>query len=794
MLKKYGLKLTEYSIENPKTIIRSSIVLSIALIIIAALPSISPSTFSFLKPLTVDTDPENMLPHDEPARVFHDQMKKEFSLHEMIVVGVTNKTHKDGVFNPQTLKRVYELTQLSKKMKGVISIDLMAPSTVDDIKQQGLGAVSFDWLMKEVPKNSQEALSIKERALRIPMLRDTLIASDGKALAIYLPIKSKKLSFSIYSQLQDKIEEFEKSGDEFHVAGLPVAEDVFGVEMFMQMAIAAPAAMLIIFLLLFFFFRNIALIASALIIAFVAVVWTMSLLVISGNTVHIMSSMIPIFIMPIAVLDAIHILSEFFDHYKKGCDRKKLLREVVGTLFTPMAFTTLTTMAGFVSLSLTPIPPVQVFGVFVGLGVFFAWLLTMMFIPAYIVLLKEESLQNFGLEQSSGGALSGFLQSLGRFSQANYRLVLAAFILLAGTSYIGLQKIQINDNPTKWFQKSHPIRVADQAMNQHMAGTYMSYLTFHAGEADTFKDPQVLAYLEKLQSYIDTLEVVGKSTSVIDIVKTVHRDLFLGNEEKFTIPSSQAAVAQVLLTFQNGHRPQDLWHFVNSDYDKFNFWLQMKSGDNKQMAAVVAKVDDYIKNNPPPKKSSHHWFGLTYINKIWQDKMVSGMLKAFLGSFAIVLLMMIFLFRSVFWGVLSMIPLSLTILMIYGLIGWIGKDYDMPVAVLSSLSLGLAIDYAIHFLARSREMLSSSAKEWSNVSVRMFAEPARAIFRNIIVVGLGFFPLVISPLVPYKTVGVLIASILLLAGVASLVVLPALICFFERFSFFSKTLNSRGDM
>ena len=173
---------------------------------------------------------------------------------------------------------------------------------------------------------------------------------------------------------------------------------------------------------------------------------------------------------------------------------------------------------------------------------------------------------------------------------------------------------------------------------------------------------------------------------------------------------------------------------------------------------------------------------LTYINVIWQKKMVAGMLQAFLGSFLIVFLMMTLLYRSALWGLLSMIPLTVTIALIYGVIGLVGKDYDMPVAVLSSLSLGLAVDYAIHFLSRSREIYSATGS-WKEAFPAVFGEPARAISRNVIVVGLGFLPLVLAPLVPYQTVGIFIAAILVAAGVATLFILPALFKFLEKFLF-----------
>jgi hypothetical protein len=178
----------------------------------------------------------------------------------------------------------------------------------------------------------------------------------------------------------------------------------------------------------------------------------------------------------------------------------------------------------------------------------------------------------------------------------------------------------------------------------------------------------------------------------------------------------------------------------------------------------------------------HRWFGLTYINVIWQQKMVAGMLRAFLGSFVIVFLMMTILYRSALWGLLSMVPLTVTIAMIYGVIGLIGKDYDMPVAVLSALSLGLAIDYAIHFLSRSRAMYAGKTS-WAETARPVFEEPARAIARNAIVIGVGFLPLLAAPLIPYKTVGIFIAAILIAAGLASLLILPALITLLEPLLF-----------
>jgi len=135
---------------------------------------------------------------------------------------------------------------------------------------------------------------------------------------------------------------------------------------------------------------------------------------------------------------------------------------------------------------------------------------------------------------------------------------------------------------------------------------------------------------------------------------------------------------------------------------------------------------------------------------------------------------MALLFRSMRLGLLAMVPLTFTILGVYGIIGWIGKDYDMPIAVLSSLTLGLSVDFAIHFIERTRALLRASGS-FAVASEQIFEEPARAIARNAIVIAIGFTPLLFAPLVPYITVGAFMAAIMTLSGLSTLV-RPSVCC------------------
>ncbi|GAB3021899.1 efflux RND transporter permease subunit [Bowmanella dokdonensis] len=840
--------LIQFAIHRRKLVYWTLLLLT--LVLVAQLPRIR-----------IDTDPENMLPQDNAARQFHNQTKQTFSMHDTIVVGVVNP---EGIYQSHSLQALFEVTEFAAGLDGVVQADLMSLANVDNIIQEGPGTLRFEWMMKSPPGDREAAERIRVQAERLPLLFNTLVSEDGQAAALYVPIVDKNQSYAIAQQLREFIRGLDNQ-DDWHITGLPVAEDRFGYEMFVQMGISAPLAGLTIFILLWVFFRNIPFITAPMIVAMATVLITMGLLIGMGFTVHIMSSMIAIFLMPIAVVDSVHILSEFADRYESGKDPKQVIRQVMGHLFTPMLFTSITSTIGFLSLMLTPIPPVQVFGAFVGFGIMLAFLLTVIFVPAYLAGLSDNTLNRLtqGLPDESQSRLTPALIALGRLAGSHAKLWVMGFVALFAVSLYGISLIQINDNPVRWFKADHELRIADRVLNQHFAGTYDAYLVLQTegqaiqpainaistlaaepalsddlrlwlnqlsqqlskgqdlsaalldiedklfsassteeellstllsqleaigSEAKRFLDPAVLSYMSQLQIYLQETGLVGKSNSLADIVKTVNRELHSGQDKDFVLPDSSNGVAQTLLQYQSSHRPQDLWHFVTPDYRQSLIWLQLTSGDNQDMTAVMDKVRTYLDLHPLPEGLTLNWAGKAYLNVIWQQQMVEGMLDSLMSAFVIVMLMMMLLFRSILFGVLAMLPLTLTITLIYGLIGWLGKDYDMPIAVLSALTLGLSVDFAIHFIERFRATLSQH-KDWQTTLALMFEEPARAISRNAIVIAMGFTPLLFAPLVPYITVGVFLASIMAISALVTLVMLPAVMTLLRRWLFKSLNLN-----
>ncbi|MGI9599162.1 MAG: efflux RND transporter permease subunit, partial [Acidimicrobiales bacterium] len=458
------------------------------------------------------------------------------------------------------------------------------------------------------------------------------------------------------------------------------------------------------------------------------VIITMGALVGSGNTLHIMSSMIPIFLMPIAILDSVHILSEFFDRYD-GRDRVGTVASVVGELRRPIGYTSLTTAIGFGALVLVPIPPVQLFGLFVALGVGLAWLFTLTLLPALLVSIDERRLRPVTRPIGDG---SGGLPVIHRLVTTRRPVILAVAALIAVVAVPSLATVTVNDNPVRWFRSGHEVRQSTERLGEALPGTFTASLVASESTLGALDDNDNRAAVAELATELRAHPEVGS-----------------------------------VQTYLDGDYP-----VLRSD-GVANIRLQLETGDNTAMQSVVDLADETLGRHPIDGLE-FEWAGEAYLNLTWQDKMVSGMLLGFATTLVAIFVLLLALFRSLRWAVMAMIPVAWTILVVYGAMALAGRDFDMPVAVLSTMVLGIGVDFAIHFVERFRTLLATTGSV-DRALAAFFGEPARAMTRNALVIALGFLPLLLSSLVPYVVVGVLLASIVGLSWLASVVVLPALV-------------------
>ena len=755
MLKNALRRLVTFSIDYPKSVI--SIVMLITAVFAVQFPK-----------AVIDTDPENMLEDSQSDRVYYQKVKKDFGINDFIVVGITDE---NGIYRTEALKGIEGVVSEIVKIKGVITEDVISLTTTDNIKARE-GTLEIRPALSRIPETKEEMDALRRDIAENPFLHEKIVSADGKAAAVYIPIQQKDMSYRIGKEVEDIVGKRLLPGQKFHLAGLPVAEDTFGYEMFRQMAVAAPMAGLGIMIVLYIMLRKVGFIFIPMMDAMISIVWAMGALIGAGYPVHIMSSMIPIFLMPIAILNDVHVLSEFADRYPSIRNKRETLLSVMEELYIPSFFAPLTTSVGFASLALTHIPPVKVFGLFTAFGIAAAWLFSMTVVPAVIMLIKEERFENaFGHERKHTWQ-KNVLKKVGEFAWNRSILIAAGFSILLVAGIYGITRIQVNDNPVRWFKENHPLRQADTMMNRLFGGAYMAYLVAEGDRPELIKEPEVMEYLDRLQKHLEEDPLIGKTSSVADIVKRINFVLHDEDKTYNAVPDSREAIGQMLFLFQSSGDPDDLDNFLDADAAKANIWIQMKGGDNRQMTQVEERAASYIQKNPLPEGVIIQWSGLTHINKVWQMIMVKGMLFAVTDSFILVFVLIAFQLRSLLGGLLAMLPITISIVASYGLLGIFGRDYDMPIAVCSALALGLGDDLAIHFFHRMKHLYRETGS-LSEANTRFFQEPALASFRMTAVIAVGFLPLLLSSLTPYITVGTFFATLMTFAAAVTLLLLPA---------------------
>ena len=764
MSKAPRFSLVEFSVNHPRWVVFLTVLLSLV------------ALTQFPKAKT-DTNPKHMLPETSDVRLWNNEVERTFDLYEdMLVLGVVNE---QGVLNPETLGRISRITTEILKIEGVAARDVTSFATIDNVTMEG-GTLDVGPLMPDVPRTDEELGALEKELFGNALFLNRIVSEDGKATAIYVPLERGVNGKAVADRIRGIVRN-ENAPERFYVAGDPVARDTFGSEMFKLMAIFAPIAGLLMFLARYLMFRDLFLSIALMMDAMVAIIWSMGLLIALGFPIHIMSSMAPVFLMAIAT-DSIHIFNEFYFRFRERGDKKTAILETMKAVGRPVRYTALATMAGFAVLVFMHIEPVRVFGGLVAFGTFALRILSFSFIPAMFTFVKDETVQRTSQREDvrssrtsrllTGAALLG--------ARKPRRSVFVGLVLLA-VAVVGMTKIHVNNNTVEWFKGSSDVRTSDRVLNAALGGTSSGYVVAIAEQDDQIKTPAALRTIEELQRRLEGLPVVGKTTSVVDYVKRINYVLHDEDPAYDAIPETEEMVGQYLFLFGMSARPSDLNNVLDYPNRRANIFVQLKTWDADAMRTVMRTVDAFKAETDGAL--AFRPAGTAYFNLVWNDEVLWDMIRGFAIALVVVFVILAVNFRSFKWAVVGYAPLVFTVLVIYGLIGLAGKDFDMPISVLSTLSLGMAVDFAIHFISRFRGRLSeirpggaapdepalTDALAWTA------ARPGKGVLRNAILFASAFSVMLFAPLTPYVTVGAFIVSMMILSAVMTIVYLPALI-------------------
>ncbi|OGA73670.1 MAG: hypothetical protein A3G81_15265 [Betaproteobacteria bacterium RIFCSPLOWO2_12_FULL_65_14] len=424
------------------------------------------------------------------------------------------------------------------------------------------------------------------------------------------------------------------------------------------------------------------------------------------------------------------------------------------------------------------IVPVKVFGGLIVFGTVALRLFSFSLIPAVLSLVRETKIDHAAEEDA--GRTASMLRQLGTYGTERPGATAAVGLVLIAIAVLGVSRIQVNNNMVAWFKPGSDIRVADAHINRALGGTSLGYVIATAEQPDAIKQPETLRYIEGLQRHLEKLPVVGKTTSVADYVKRINRVLHDDDPRFDAVPDSAETVAQYLFLFGMSAKPADLDNVVDYPFQRANIWVQLKTWDAAAMESVIGAAQEYQRTNP--SKLELKPAGIAYFNLVWNTEVLWDMVKGFLLALIVVFGILVFDFRSAKWALIGFVPLLFTILLIYGVVGFVGKDFDMPISVLSTLSLGMAVDFSIHFISRLRQRLGETGADarrdldglkeallWTAV------RPGMGIMRNAVLFAAAFSVMLFAPLTPYITVGAFIVGMMLLSSLLTIAYLPALI-------------------
>jgi hypothetical protein len=764
--------LVEFSVAHPRLVI--AVVLLLTPLFLVQLPKIK-----------LDTNPKSMLPPTSPVRVWNDSVDRTFGLYEdTIVVGIV---HPRSVLNRDTLVKVRDISVAILRVKGVAGRDVSSFTTIDNVTADPGGGLKVAPLVTKVPRSDADLESLRKMLFDNPLFVDRIISRDEKMTVIYVPLEKGANGKEVADDIRDIVAKH--PGEErYYVAGDRVARDTFGNQMFKLMRVFSPIAIGIMFIVLSFMFRNLLLNVSFILVAIVTIIWTMGFGVGLGFPIHIMNSMTPLFLLAIAT-DSIHIFNEFYFRFRENRNKRAAIVETMRVVGRPVRYTALATAVGFSVLLFMDVVPAKLFGAMVVFGTVVLRLFSFSLIPAMLTFIPEEKLARATAgEDLATNRTARALGALAAFGINRPKLTAAVGIVLIAVAVVGLSRIVVNNNMVAWFKRSSEIRVADTAINRAMGGTSLAYIVVAADRPDAIKEPGTLRYIEGLQRHLERLPVVGKTVSAADYVKRINQVLHDDDPTFYAVPNAAETIGQYLFLFSTSAKPSDLDNVVDYPYQRANVWVQLKTWDSRAMAEVIRATEEYQRANPAALDLKPS--GIAYFNLIWNDEVLWDVVQGFLLALGVVFLILALNFRSIKWAIIGYMPLLFTVMIIYGTIGFVGKHVDLPVAVLSCLSLGMAVDFAIHFTSRLKQRLvevgADPCRDRAVLKAALLwtaARPGKGIMRNAVLFAVAFSVMLFSPLVPYITVGAFMISMMLLSASLTLIYLPALIALTQGWLF-----------
>lgn len=712
--------------------------------------------------IRVNSSVDNLLPQDDPERIYYEEVKRVFGSDEAGVIAV----FADDVFAPSTIAKIAALSKDLTAVEGVREV--LSLATVKGVETDQWGAVRVGRLLHEPPATVEEARAFRERLLSNRFYAGKLVSPDETATGIAILFDSltdeEFIEQDIDGQIRAVVARYE-GPEEFAITGIQTLKVNSARMMEEDLQRFLPISLVVVIFVLGWAFRTVRGIVLPLLAVLVGVVWTTGLMVLTEEAINLGTLVLPPLLMAIGIAYAIHVVSRYYQELAPGRDRVAVAEATMVHVRLPIFIAALTTLIGFASLILSEIPAIRDFGIFAVFGIAAIFLVSITLIPALLVLLPEARRGRSNYHRNDW--VTAVLQRMALLAIRRRRTVLLVAFLVCVVSAFGLHRIRVETDYIQFLDPDTPIRMENTRISERLGGTQPIYIVIDGEGEGAIGRLSVLAAIKDLQDFMAEIPKVDGSLSIVDYV-TIMREI-LNPDVARGLPDTQAEVNQLLLFVDS----KELAPILTKDMSRANVIVGTRLSGSAEVSEFVARVEDFAHRRFQRGVEVHVTGTMVLLNRS-ADALARGQLYGLLQVLGVLLLLMSTLFLSLRAGILSLVPNILPVFVLMALMGFTGITLNISTSMIAVIAIGIAIDDTIHYLSEFNRQTRETGSEEQAI-VRAGRSVGLAMVVTSVALTAGFLVVCVSNFLPIRHFGILASATMVVALVFDLLVTPALV-------------------
>jgi len=727
---------------------------------------------SNLKHLEMDGSYRIWFGEDSKTLTDYDNFRKTFGNDDGVVIVFKDP---NGIFNKKALASIDRITQKLWRTKYIARVDSLTnyqyvhsnPEEPDDI-------IVEDFIQDIKTATPAYLADRKEIATSDPLVVDAFISKDGTTTMISARLTPKvndqsDKSLEIMGYLHKILEpEIAQTGYKYWINGGPALNEAFVVIGTSDATTFTPLVLLASMILLLLLFRR----ASGSLIPIGVVVFTfltvLAVQVLLGYKLNNFTANLPVFVVAIGIADAVHIYSVWLTHKQEGNDNESSVFYSLQKNFLPIFLTSLTTAVGFATLIISEVIPILTLGIATASGAILAFIISVVWMPSVLLLLKKPINADIvtSIQEKKPLGYGAFI------IKNNKKIVLVTSVIFIALA-MGLFHVKVDSNTIRYFDKEVEIRQSTEFMMENLTGPMAYEIVVDSGVKDGIKNPKFMKTVE--QFYNDFQSKYPEARHLASLMDTIKRfnKIVDGKDE---IPPTQNHIAQYLLLYSLS-LPQGMEINDKMDIDerKLRITAQMDIVDTSKDLEMMNYIEEWWSKTDYSASVQGQTVMFAHMQKDVTDTLIYSLSLAIF----LVTLIMFFIFRrlSILW--VFILPNILPVVLVVGLMGWIGISIDIGVAIAGAIIIGVAVDDTIHFLVKYFDARKRGLNmEETFDEVLRYA--GKAILFTTIILSVSFSLFAFSNFSPNQNFGIVTAFALLIAFVVDLLLLPALLSLSDK--------------